>query len=500
MAKEFIKELKNYYSEQMAKASDHCLWKEQYAQNNFQEAVDIIEAELERITSCDINEQFEKKLWWTICHLELNQLPLVALSSPLLEIKENNSFKNKDLMISTLLLATEKLSEKNQLRLALSIIEKAFTLAQNCSEFSTKNLLLLNKFFIQILEEEIEKNINRREAKEYVTKLEQKLTAQKNIPFKQEKTVLIQSSLEKETAEPFDKINLDFRTSGPIIREKENSSNLIQKLFVVVSIIALVYFSWPQINELINKEDSKNYSFLSAINFQFPSNSQAEIPEIKIAVLEKNISNSSLDKVSERLKSINQASENGKKDLDQLSSSPEVDQAALTSKESLALKKTSSDQEVVPLTPPEPVTEPTLSAKNPSLESQKMEKMKVENLDQQPATTSPDFRIGKSGRSYGPPRTVDPTLDPSGHAGKAVDLNGAPLKSYEVNQYPETILYRTIAPTNVFSAPSIVASTISRLNPDTSIHVVSEMGRWLELESRNGKRGYIYAQDAVKAE
>lgn len=489
-------EIKNYYSEELLKASNNCLWKEHYQQNNLQDAVDLIEIELPKTNSGDISEQFEKRLWWTICHLELNQLPLVALCSPLLEIKENNSNNNTNLIIITLVLATEKLSVRNQLRLALSTIEKAFSFGNSSAEFDHKNLELINDFFVSLLEEEIEKNKARREAKDYLVKLEQKLKVQKNIVIKKVKEEATKDIVIEKL---IDHIEIH-HTSAPLIKLEKQPNNILQKLFATASLIALIYLAWPKIQKLINKEDFKDSPFLSAVSFQFPTNTQAEIPDIRFASLEKNSGNSSLDKVNERLKSLNQTAENAKKDLDQLSSSPEVDQAALTSKESLALKKSTSDQEVVPLTSPEPTQVPTPTAKTPPLEPNKMANLKVEDLDQQPATTSPDLRVGKSGRVYGAPRTIDPTLDPSGHPGKAVDLNGEPLKSYEVNQFSNSTLYKTIAPTNVLSAPSVVASTISHLETDTSIHVISEMGRWLELESRNGKRGYIYAQDAVRAE
>ena len=79
---------------------------------------------------------------------------------------------------------------------------------------------------------------------------------------------------------------------------------------------------------------------------------------------------------------------------------------------------------------------------------------------------------------------------------EGTSIDGQPVRSYEVQRYPSPVLFKTIASTQVLSAPSFLATSLVRLAPDTSIQVVSRMGQWLELRSTEGNRGFILAQDA----
>jgi len=59
-------------------------------------------------------------------------------------------------------------------------------------------------------------------------------------------------------------------------------------------------------------------------------------------------------------------------------------------------------------------------------------------------------------------------------------------------------VYRVIARTDVLSRPTYRSYRVAVLVPGDKIQVDEDMGSWLRLKSRNGRPGYILAQDAVR--
>jgi hypothetical protein len=127
--------------------------------------------------------------------------------------------------------------------------------------------------------------------------------------------------------------------------------------------------------------------------------------------------------------------------------------------------------------------------RTPELDAEKIAGTVVESLDEVRGTISREMRVGPDGRIYGPPP------GPSDGANRSLD--GSPMQPYEVKVFDRPVLYRTITSTNVLSAPSVLATAVARLESEATVQVTSRMGHWLEIESSGGRRGYIYAQNAV---
>lgn len=106
--------------------------------------------------------------------------------------------------------------------------------------------------------------------------------------------------------------------------------------------------------------------------------------------------------------------------------------------------------------------------------------------------TSPVMKA--DGRTYGKVSAQDPV------AGKSNEraLDGSPLKSYEVEKFDPPELYFTITATNVLAAPSLMAQSVARIEPKTTVRVTSIMGQWAEIRSNAGRLGYVFFKDLEK--
>jgi len=143
-------------------------------------------------------------------------------------------------------------------------------------------------------------------------------------------------------------------------------------------------------------------------------------------------------------------------------------------------EKSSQEREV-----PRPTAVPTEAiskedrSKLPEMNPDKLATAVVESLGDS-GSVNPVGKVvrGADGRIYGPPPT---------------DTSVRPV---EVEQLKTPQLYRVLVSTAVFSAPSVIAQSVARLEPGAKIQVIAKLGKWLELRSSGGRRGYIYAQDA----
>ncbi len=89
---------------------------------------------------------------------------------------------------------------------------------------------------------------------------------------------------------------------------------------------------------------------------------------------------------------------------------------------------------------------------------------------------------------------------PKKNAGRSNETLSSAQAGAEKNQsFDPPRLYRTITPTEVLAAPSLLAKSLARLEANTPVHVTKSMGHWLELRSTGGRTGFIYAQDAAPA-
>ena len=220
--------------------------------------------------------------------------------------------------------------------------------------------------------------------------------------------------------------------------------------------------------------------------------------------------NGNIEQVGAKVKEINgqsgESSSAGNTSSETPPSSQDQNNTTLPSQE-LALSKPREDEEIVPFdnqqsdsnkTPnPQPSTDPR---KLPRLESKNLGTLVIENVDRQPppyaSVNNPPLRTPNQGQRQNRLDAITPSMDGSILEPRALD--GSKLKSYEVEQLPTAVFYRTLVVTNVLSAPSVLSESVTRLEPNTKVRVVARMGQWLELKSSEGRRGFIYAQDAVE--
>ncbi|MDR2338405.1 MAG: hypothetical protein LBE20_07195 [Deltaproteobacteria bacterium] len=98
----------------------------------------------------------------------------------------------------------------------------------------------------------------------------------------------------------------------------------------------------------------------------------------------------------------------------------------------------------------------------------------------------------RDGRIYGEPAN---TIEVNKMVNGGVRKN---VKSFYVEQYNPPVDYQTIVNVTVLSSPSAISYSISELPKGADIKVSAYMGPWLEVVSYKGRKGYIYTQDAIK--
>lgn len=243
--------------------------------------------------------------------------------------------------------------------------------------------------------------------------------------------------------------------------------------------------------------------------------------------------NDSLSAMTERLRSVTPGQDaQAGKSVEELRADPEVDTKALDPRtvSSLPRPRPKDGDELVTLDGRQPVpqAEPLDPRRAPVLDPNRLSKLPVDSLEANPRRnaiepTPPGDAVAMEPRLPAPPAgredirrypldrgpaPIPPQREPSriaedgsvAYDPEGITLDGRPVRAYPVERMDGPLIYRTITATNVLAAPSLLAASIARLAPDTSIQVVSKVGQWLELRSTGGRRGYIYAQDAVRSE
>ncbi|MFN8388700.1 MAG: hypothetical protein U0136_00245 [Bdellovibrionota bacterium] len=510
-------------------------WSTPFRERNYAEALKLIEQELEHNPS-----DSELRLWWIALQLELNQVPLTALSSPLLEIFPTikNDTRLQRPALGVLLSLTSRLAEKGSLRLGMVILEHAGELASLTEGLSGAQTADLHSYTLLYLREEIARAEGRRENKDYIARLKQKeqqLATKTPEPPKERKPKEKRKPLSAKTiytAAEVEASRNDEHGGAPLAEREMNQLEITPLPSVPVGTTDASLNRSAASEELERKKTARKslavgliaagfcFLGLKALYDLFSPHSSAggelvlamttrvEVPgELSLPNAELNAHDklarkieslgTSADQIGERIKQL--TPKPGDKSLDELSQDPGVDQAALSSKEASKLKPAQPD-ELASIDGPKTndvQAAPVDARRTPRLDPAGLASIPVDRLDRTPPPPPrPNLQVGPDGRVYGPPQDQDPAGAPE--AGRALD--GSPLRSYEVQEFPEPQLYKTIASTNVLAAPSLLSSSVSRLERDTTIHVVSRMGQWLELRSNQGRRGYIFAQDAVPAQ
>ncbi len=523
-------------------------WEEALRANDFDAALVEIESSLNTEPSSGGAQSASNRLWWARCQLATNRVPLSALTAPVDEILPaiKKEAKLQLLGCSTLALLSAKLSERGQTRLALVMLENAFDLAALSESISAETHRELGAAFAAAIDAELVKVEGKKDPKGYVASLKSKRDAisarvKRPVPKKLREAP-------EEDHRSFVWGEKEFPASGgetalsipaaPSKAEPQFAAQARatgeQKRIPLVSIIAAVVVvltilgSWDSVFSRRSGEESAEAGFILAMNTPLLGSPESAVrlpmlsPRSADAIFQKiGALGSNLDVVGERLKNIGGAKAEPRT-AEEIRSDPDVDTAALEGKEGKALRLAKAtpkqDDELESFGGPK--AEPTLSAERaPLLNPDRLASLPVESVGSSPyrAPIEPeppaaglpparqlppanggrdpgaDLRVGPDGRIYGPPRDANGPLM-TREEGTSID--GQPVRSYEVQRYPSPVLFKTIASTQVLSAPSFLATSLVRLAPDTSIQVVSRMGQWLELRSTEGNRGFILAQDA----
>ncbi|HQH26990.1 MAG TPA: hypothetical protein PLP17_06300 [Oligoflexia bacterium] len=512
-------------------------WTEAAGRGDYQTALSLVENELNEHPASP-----GAKLWWVRCQLELNRIPITALSAPLEEIIPMIRQKPElaDLAAFTFLKTAAALLERAQSRLAVAMLERALEFCSLSESLSEKEELDLVQFYRTALEDESTKAQQRRESRKYIEALNEKLLRLKDNPRKTKlnnrmqpsqaplprpevisaKTIITEAARADEPAFVLAAHEQDVELStsrleqtgtavgadSPAPLPATRSYRPALFFFAGISALALavlLVLTLPLIRNLLAPAGPR--ALLAMETMVLPS-AMMELPGLADTANNGGLVNAALDDVGKRLQQLSVSKTNENKDQKQEPIVPgapsEIDEKALTSPSAKALSTSPQEDELEPIGKLPPARNDIPANRVPKPNASQFANTKVEEVGSSPrkAALPPglagsSLKTGRDGRLYGPPQVNDPAA----HAADGKALDGSPLRSFEVQQFNPPLRYRTITATDVLSAPSLLASTYARLEADIPVDVTARMGQWLELRSQKGQVGYIYAQDAEQS-
>ncbi len=508
----------------------------------------------------DDPESLLYRLLWVRAQIELELLPTTALGAPLEEMRirlesESNCYT---LSCSTFLGVGSKLAKKSQLRIAVLVLERAFEFASKSAVLSFAEEESIRKLFLAAIESEISRAESRREDKRYISALNKKreevinFTSKKSVkeavkgkgaerkhPTSEDassklpnrklftsKSIVTEANDPELKGSPKDSVEFLSRDGNPsssssradqsleispeqAAAELENKRNLRASLksalflALFALIIVIPVYVWRVVFPTVSNTSLNSRLALGPTNDPVPGlqlprlDSQGSSrPEVKSEEM------AGLDHVKERLSGL--AFDRGALPSDstsesQANSSPEIAVTEVV-KES-APTEIDKPKVVHPELPQINPVGRDNPGKVPMLDPDRLAGTKVEPLgdysdrSSSNRTSMDGLRTGSDGRIFGPERTAS---DERRESAELTGPDGRPVRAVPVEELKQPIHYRTIAATEVLSAPSLLAKSVARLEANAKVQVVARMGRWLELRSNGGRRGYIYAQDAVE--
>ncbi len=437
------------------------------------------------------------KLAWFACQARANHIPVSALCSSLEDFSKKLTDKSElsAPAFATLADIGIRLLQRGQQRLAVSLLEDAAGFLNTSDKVPPNTSRNFMQLLVQALRDEKARAEVRRESKEYIQALKTKLekfekeagkfqnqNADRNHVHKAQAPgvlnakAILQQSWEESQREKSPNVV----TQNEVMGRSANFKNLLivgSSCLLVVGVLFAMWTVWQRETDSPHLAEIETKTPVSlALTLPDPGRANSPAPGLEKTSL-------NLDKLSERLKKI---------DLSISDPKSEPGTAATSSPEPAAVKPiertpvATKPEEQLPAAP-----EGTVPAGiNETVDlgtagrTKAVDGMATNSL----ATNSAGLSVGPDGRVFGPPAPANNEMRDPG-TGKAV-------RSYEVEQFNRPLLYKTITRTRVFSAPSMLAVSITTLDPESTIQVVSKMGLWLELKSLAGRRGYIYAQDA----
>ncbi len=458
------------------------------------------------------------KLWWIRCQLEVQNLPLSALTTPLEEFfsATDRTPELDRLALANSLILGEKLVGRAQFRIAAAVLERALTLADKPGLTESSEFELIKSTLLGALREELKRLGTRVEKRAAVSDLESKIpllemrqpksprktqapfaaptppASRKEGPASQgttrlsAKTILSQianefpaevindgrNDLEPDSRPLIDKLSQPFPADPWLKSDGEKLSfthNLKRGTFLVGG-GALMILGAYQLSQLLSL--STLLSSSPHLDEALAMYTEGEVSEsLSLPVITLRLSaqeeGSKLDALAVRLTKLGSA--------DITPDTSAVDLAATRAAEPDPLAQPPMSKELPAALSSEAtgrVVEAKLPpAKIPSLDPAQMAQNKVEDLG-------------------------SAALPPGSFGGRTLD--GQPVRAFPVERFNPPLIFRTLTATKVLEAPSELAPEVTRLKSEAEVRVVSRVGKWLELQSTGGKRGFIFSQDAAQ--
>ncbi|MCC6220025.1 MAG: hypothetical protein IT291_02160 [Deltaproteobacteria bacterium] len=475
-------------------------WKSYIRDGKFSEALSLIDRSLVDDPHC-----IETRLWWVYCQLGVGGLPLSALSAPLEEIMPQLEGEKKLARLSASVFSKlgAGLVKREQWRLAVVMLGRASRFLEADDGASSSERVALARLFSKAISCELERAEDRRGNKSYIDELKKKLSDVNERLSRLEKLCanghLESPAKELEMASPITS------TSPELFPNAERTKpHLVAYLVIFVLLLALV---GGGVAVTQYRQAKKVAAFNAAIAVAASKLARAEVAMPLVArhgeVMDDN---SELESVRDR--------------LNNLAERLKVDVSETSLKDGQSVEPLATAQAVdKELMRPEPTDaekgdSPTGALKSPKetsgRDSARLEDVPELSLEELRTTKSEDLGMvnngesssryvrGPDGRLYGPALEGGERTSAGGASELPKTLDGSELKAYNVERFEPPLVYRTIVETRVIEAPSSLGAVIAELRRDAKVQVIARMGHWLEVRSVQGKRGYIYAQDAVR--
>jgi hypothetical protein len=482
------------------------------------------------------------KLAWILCQFAWSQVPVVTLVSPLEEIfpqiqEQPDLFEFAGGVYLEIGIA---LIKQERLRLAVVVLEEAFSIIQRLERLSKAEKTKVLRLLIDTFQDELAKAERRREDKKYIEELNNKLeTFQKTVikespaskvTEKPQATTRRPKKSSKKTQQNFsaksllqnfdeeDKKNSELKdeqepkdTAIPADKHAKPQTQTLKLhhyLIIIVaglSLGALFYFAIQKVAVL---EDIETNEYL-ALEMSSGLQDDLGLPVLE-PIKERHDTNAALGAIA--LKKVEDRLQQGGRIIEFITksnSANKVSEQPKVAMRSSAPHQTSHSQNSYPEIVPkyEQYYGNYGEHKNADNSAQEYKDPdQVPNLDPKTAAVrkvdiieSGERRIDttglyrdRDGRIYGDPsKTIDVNKTVNSGARKNI-------KSFYVQQYNPPIGYTTIVDVTVLSSPSAISYSIAELPKGSDIKVSAYMGPWLEIISYKGRKGYIYTQDAVK--
>jgi hypothetical protein len=450
-------------------------------------------------------EDVEIRLWWVRLQLELCQVPSAVLSAPLEELFQSASTLGSFSALSstTYLKAGSSLLSKTQIRLGLLMIERGIKLNESSNIFARQDADELDNLFLQMLESEKIQAPLRRESREYIDSLDERiLETQTRLERRSsESGVSETSNIEVPASTPslftsksilaaaMDETSTSNSEETNVVSSEENGNDVSKKRFAVFLGTCLFFFICLVTAGYLAFSTSK-HSLLEqgiSIHTTIPKIAEPNGPslnELAVKVSAAADPKKNLDSLGRRIKDLAFGAGAKKTTTIEQVSAEIPDSRTIDDGELESLNK-------VPDTSPEAIPKNKLPKSNP----ERFAKTRVSSVGTSPRKTKAPELSGSSSSQDNRGSTV---RDPyAGKSAKTVD--GTPLRSYEVQHFDPPQLFKTITSTSVLATPSLLSKAMARLENGSHIHCTRKMGPWLEIVSLQGKIGYILAQDASPA-